>query len=81
MSKTKAQPTQPIDLTTAQVADKIERSTDAALGLIHRGHFPNARKLPGKTATYLIPVSDVEHYLEVREARKRRKSASNPQVD
>ncbi len=63
----------PIDITTAEVADKLERSTDAVLGLIKRGHFPTARKLPGKTTTYLIPLSDVEAYLAVREARKQKR--------
>lgn len=70
----------PIDMTTKEVADKLERSTDAVLGLIHRGHFPNARKLPGKTSTYLIPLSDVESYLEVREARRLQKTASSPET-
>jgi hypothetical protein len=37
----------------------------------------NARKLSGRTTTYLIPCSDVGHYLEVRGDRKlKRKSAT-----
>jgi len=67
--------TQPIDITTAEAAGKLGLSTDAVLGLIRRGHFPNARKLPGKTSTYLIPCSDVDQLLAVREARRKRKSA------
>lgn len=73
--------TKVLDLTTAQVAKHLDITASAVLGLLNRGRFPNARKLPGKTTTYLIPLSDVDHYLEVREARKRRKTASSPQVD
>lgn len=74
--------TQPIELTTAQVAEKLDITPLAVRGLIKRGHFPNFRKLPAVNGTYLIPISDLETYLEVREARrKRRKTASSPQVD
>lgn len=67
--------TQPQDLTTTQVAEKLGITSLAVQGLIKRGHFPNVRKLPGKTTTYLIPYPDFESYLVVREARRKRKSA------
>ena len=71
-----------IDMTTAEVAQHMGITSSSVLGLIERGRFPNARKPSGRTTTYLIPLSDVDHYLEVREARlKRRKTASSPQVD
>jgi len=72
---------QPIELTTAQVAEQLGITPLAVRGLIKRGHFPNWRKLPGKTATYLILCSDLEQYLAEREARKlKKKSASSPQT-
>ena len=67
---------QPIDLTTAQVAERLGIIRKSVRGLIERGHFPNARKLPGKTTTYLIPLSDVEAFLAVREARKQKRRQS-----
>jgi len=72
----KAKTTQQPDLTTAEVAEKLGITSLAVQGLIKRGHFPNVRKLPGKTTTYLIPYSDFESYLAVREARRKQKSAT-----
>ena len=66
-------PEQPQDLTTAELAEKLEIHRTSVFGLIHRGRFPNARKLPGKTTTYLIPYSDYESYLVYREARNKRR--------
>ena len=63
------------DLTTAEVAEKLGIKPVSVWGLIKRSRFPNAHKLPGKTSTYLIPYSDVENYLAVREARRKQKSA------
>ena len=77
----KTTPAKPIDLTTAEMAERLEISSRAVLGLIKRGRFPNARKLPAVNGTYLTPLSDLESYLVVREARKRRKSASSPKMD
>jgi len=71
----------PKDLTTAEVAEMRKITTQAVRGLIQRGHFPNVRKLPGRTGAYLIPCSDLEHYLVLCEARKRQKSASSPKKD
>ena len=73
--------TQPTELTTAQVAEQLGITSLAVRGLIKRGRFPNAHKLPAFNATYLIPLSDLENYLPVREARKRKKSASSPRID
>lgn len=70
-----------IDLTTAEVAQQLGITRRAIVGLIQRGRFPNARKLPAVNGTYLIPLSDLENYLPIREARKRNKSASSPQTD
>lgn len=70
-----------IELTTAQVAEQLGITPLAVRGLIKRGHFPNFRKLPAFNGTYLIPLSDLENYLPIREARKRNKSASSPQTD
>jgi len=70
----------PAELTTTQVAERLGITPCAVRGLINRGHFPNWSKLPGATSTYLIPLSDLENYLPVREARKR-KSASCPRID
>jgi len=64
---------QPIDLTTKQVAEKLGITTLAVRGLIHRGHFPNARKLPSATGTFLIPCPDLEQYLKYREARNKKR--------
>jgi excisionase family DNA binding protein len=72
---------QPTELTTAEVAQHLGITRRSVIGLIQRGRFPNARKLPAANATYLIPLSDLENYLPVREARKRNKSASSPQTD
>ena len=71
---------QPRDLTTTEVAEQLGVTPRAVLGLIQRGRFPNAQKLPAVNGTYLIPLSDLENYLPVREARKR-KSASSPRID
>jgi len=71
----------PAELTTTQVAERLGITPCAVRGLINRGHFPNWSKLPGATSTYLIPLSDLENYLPVREARKRNKSAPSPQTD
>jgi len=71
-----AKVTQLQELTTAQIADRLGITPLAVRGLIKRGHFPNVRKLPAANATYLIPYSDFENYLAVREARKRQKSAT-----
>ena len=68
--------TQPQDLTTAEVAERLGIKPLSVLGLIKRGHFPNTRKLPGKTSTCLITYSDFENYLAVREARRKGKSAT-----
>ncbi len=74
------QVTPPRELTTSEVAERLGIMPISVRGLIKRGHFPNKRKLPGKTSTYLIPNSDVEQYIAEREARKlKRKSASSPQ--
>jgi len=70
--------TQP-DLTTTEVAKRLGIVSRSVLGLIKRGRFPNARKLPAFNGTYLIPFSDVENYLAVREARRKRKSAQPEQ--
>ena len=72
---------QPRDLTAAEVAEQLGITPRAVRGLIERGRFPNWIKLPGKTGAYLIPLSDLENYLPIREARKRNKSASSPQTD
>jgi len=66
-------PEQPQDMTTAELAEKLGLKQVSALGLIHRGRFPNARKLPGKTTTYLIPYSDYESYLVYREQRNKKR--------
>lgn len=71
--------TRPQELTTAEVAEQLGITPLAVRGLIKRGHFPNFRKLPAANATYLIPYSDFESYLVVREARRsKRKSAPAP---
>ncbi len=70
-----------IDMTTAEVAQYMGITPSSVLGLLERKRFPNARKPSGRTTTYLIPLSDVDHYLEVREARKRRKSAPSQKTD
>ena len=67
--------TKPIDLTTAEVAKRLGIKSRSVLGLIERGHFPNAHKLPALHATYLIPCSDLDDYLAKHEARRKRKSA------
>lgn len=67
---------QPIDLTTAQVAERLGLKPHSVFGLIQRGHFPNVRKLAGKTTTYLIPLSDLEAELARREARKQKRHQS-----
>ena len=63
---------QPQDMTTSELAEKLDRSVNSVLGLINRGRFPNVRKLPGRTTTYLIPYSDYEAYLIYREARNKK---------
>lgn len=78
MKKTTAKPR---DLTTAEVAERLEISARAVRGLIKRGRFPNAQKLPGSSNPYLIPISDVDHYLEVREARKKQKAPPVQKTD
>jgi len=78
----KTTPIQEEPLTTAEVAEEFGITTKAVLGLIQRKRLPNARKLHGKTTTYLIPRSDVDSLKAEREARKlRRKSATSPQKD
>ena len=64
---------QPEDMTTAELAEKLGVKKNAVWGLIHRRRFPNARKLPGKTTTYLIPYSDYEAYLVYREKRNKKR--------
>jgi hypothetical protein len=66
-------PTQLPDMTTAELASKLDIKASGALGLIKRGRFPNFRKLPGKTTTYLVPYSDYEAYLVYREARNKKR--------
>jgi predicted DNA-binding transcriptional regulator AlpA len=66
--------TQPLDMTTTQLAQKLGLTQSAVLGLITRGRFPNVRKLPGKTTTYLIPYSDYEAYLVYRTKRNKKHS-------
>ncbi len=65
--------TQPQDMTTAELAEKLGIKKNAVWGLIHRGRFPNCRKLPGATTTYLIPYSDYEAYLVYRDARNKKR--------
>lgn len=68
------------ELTTSELAEKLGITPKSARGLIQRGHFPNARKIgTGKTMPYLIPLADLEAYLEKREAQKekRRQSAKS----
>lgn len=65
--------TEPQDMTTAEVADKLGLISRSVVGLIKRGRFPNVRKLPGKTTTYLIPYSDYKAYLVYREARNKKR--------
>ncbi len=74
--------TKPDDLlTTSEVAVELGITPSAALGLANRGRFPNARKLPGRTGTFLVPRSDVDSLKAVREARKlKRKSATSPET-
>jgi excisionase family DNA binding protein len=79
MAKTTTPPQ--TELTTSEVAERLEISSEAVRGLILRGRFPNVRKLPKFNGTYLIPLSDLENYLPIREARKRQKSASSPKTD
>jgi len=72
---------QPTEMTTAQVAERLEITPLAVRGLIKRGHFPNVRKLPAANGTYLIPYSDFESYLVVREARRRKKAPPVQKTD
>lgn len=65
--------TQPPDMTTAELAEKLGIKKNSVWGLIQRGRFPNYRKLPGKTTPYLIPYSDYETYLVYREARNKKR--------
>jgi DNA-binding transcriptional regulator LsrR (DeoR family) len=69
-------PEQPTEFTTSQVAEKLGIVSRSVRGLIERGRFPNARKLPGSTNTYLIPLSDLEAELARREARKQKRHQS-----
>jgi len=71
----------PRDLTTSEVAERLGITPRAVRGLIQRGHFPNARKLPGASNPHLIPLPDVEDYLVVREARRKEKSAAVPKKE
>ena len=64
---------QPVDLTTSEVAGRLSIASRSVLGLIERGHFPNARKLPALHATYLISVSNVERYLSAQASKTQRK--------
>jgi len=66
----------PMDLTTLEIAERLGITSRAVRGLINRGRFPNARQVPG--ATYLIPYSDFENYLEVREGRKLKRKSAPP---
>jgi len=63
----------PVFLTTTDIADQLSISVRAVCGLIKRGRFPNARKVPGGRGTHLIPVPDYEAYLIYREQRNKKR--------
>lgn len=55
------------DLTTSEVAERLQVSRRTVQRMVVRGEFPNAYQLPGgKQQPYLIPVVDVEQYEEKR---------------
>jgi len=56
--------TPPNDYTTTEVAALLGISPRAVRQHLDAGHFPNARKLPGFTTTYLIPRADVKAFLQ-----------------
>ncbi len=65
---------EPQDMTIREVAEKLGITSSAVLGLINRGRFPNAHKLPGgKRMPYLIPDCDYDAYLVYREARNKKR--------
>ena len=68
----KDKPIPPNEYTTTEVAKLLGISPRAVRQHLDAGDFPNARKLPGSTNTYLIPRADVEAYLK----EKRRQTSA-----
>ena len=65
------------ELTVKQVAKLLGITPNAVLGLIGRGHFPNAhadRERLGPRAPFYIPQSEVDAELVRRQEKKRHQS-------
>ena len=79
MAKKAIQP--PQDLITSEIAERLGISPRAVCGLIERGRFPNARKIPGGRGTHLVPYSDYESYLVYREKRNKKRRQPVEETD
>lgn len=55
-------------LTTSEAANTLGISASAVTKAVNEGRLKPARKLPGRTGTYLFRVSDVERFAAKRGA-------------
>ena len=56
------------NLSTTEVADRLEVHRNTVISWIRKGYFPNARKVGlGKNSPYVIPESDVTEFEEMRD--------------
>jgi len=56
------------NLSTTEVADRLDVHRNTVISWIRKGYFPNARKVGlGKNSPYVIPESDVTEFEEMRD--------------